>query len=68
MQILKTGWLRQARRKKHLTLKQAADAIGKDCSTLWRYENGKLDISTSVLLQLTALYGISVDQVLQQEE
>ena len=63
METLSISLLRQARRKRRLTLQQVANFIGISESTLWRYENAKLPLTTDRLLQLLKLYGCSVTDV-----
>lgn len=60
MEKLNLAWLRKARRDKHISSARAAKVIGKTRSTLWRYENGKTEITTEDLLKLAQLYGCSV--------
>ena len=64
MEILSNSLLRQARRNRRLTLKQVANFIGMSESTLWRYENGKIPITTDRLFQLLNLYGCSITDVI----
>ena len=63
METLSISLLRQARRKRRLTLQQVANFIGISESTLWRYENAKLPLTTDRLFQLLKLYGCSVTDV-----
>lgn len=63
MENLSISLLRQARRNRRLTLQQVADHLGITESTLWRYENGKLSLTTERLFQLLRLYGCSITDV-----
>ena len=63
MESLNLGWLRQARRKKKMTTDMAAKVIGKDRSTIWRYETGQTPITVDVLFKLLHLYEVSVVDV-----
>ena len=46
-----------------ITPAEAARLLGKSRSTIWRYENDKVNMSAATLLQLAELYGVSVDQL-----
>ena len=63
MESLNLGWLRQATRKKKMTTDMAAKVIGKDRSTIWRYETGQTPITVDVLFKLLHLYEVSVVDV-----
>lgn len=63
MQTLSISLLRQARRNRRLTLQQVADYLGISESTMWRYENAKLSLTTERLFQLLRLYGCSITDV-----
>lgn len=63
MQTLSISLLRQARRNRRLTLQQVADYLGITESTIWRYENSRLPLTTDRLFQLLQLYGCSVTDV-----
>ena len=56
-------YLRRLRRERRLSLAEAAALLGKSRSTLWRYENDKVNMSAATLLQLAKLYGVSLDQL-----
>ena len=56
-------YLRRLRRERRLSLAEAAALLGKSRSTLWRYENDKVNMSAATLLQLSKLYGVSLDQL-----
>ena len=56
-------FLRRLRRQRRLSLAEAARLLGKSRSTIWRYENDKVNMSAATLLQLAELYGVSVDQL-----
>lgn len=54
-------YLRRLRRQNKLNLSDVAHIVGKDRSTIWRYENGKSEISTDVLFALADYYQVSAD-------
>ena len=56
-------FMRRLRRERRLSLAEAAALLGKSRSTLWRYENDKVNMSAATLLQVAELYGVSVDQL-----
>ena len=56
-------FMRRLRRERRLSLAEAAALLGKSRSTLWRYENDKVNMSAATLLQLAKLYGVSLDQL-----
>lgn len=68
MEKINLSWLRKARRNRHLKLEQVAKAVGKDRSTLWRYESGDIPLNVDVLFQLLALYKVSIVDVTQKVE
>ncbi len=37
--------------------------LGKSRSTLWRYENGRVNMPSEMLLRLAEFYGVSLDQL-----
>ena len=47
-------FLRRLRRGKRLSLAEAAALLGKSRSTLWRYENDKVNMSAATLLMASA--------------
>lgn len=57
--------LREARKRKGLTLKQVGDMLGISESTLSQYENGKREASYETMLKLGELYNCSVDYLLR---
>lgn len=65
MESINLEWLRQARRKKHLHLAQVAKLLGKNKATVWRWENGKSQISMKNLFKLANLYGIEINDVME---
>jgi len=68
MRKLNLSWLRKARRDRHLTLMQAARSIGKDRSTMWRYESGEIPLTVDTLLCLLDVYGVSLSDVIEKED
>lgn len=63
MEQLNLHWLRSARRNKKLRLEAVAERIGKDRSTLWRYEAGEIPLTVDVLFQLLSIYNVSIIDV-----
>lgn len=68
MQALSLSLLRQARRNCHLTLCNVANIIGVTESTMWKYENGKLPLTSDRLFQLINLYHCSITDVIVRAE
>ena len=56
-------FLRRLRRQRHLSLAEAAALLGKSRTTVWRYENGRVNMPAAMLLRLAEFYGVSVDQL-----
>lgn len=63
MEQLNLHWLRAARRNKKLRLEAVAERIGKDRSTLWRYEAGEIPLTVDVLFHLLSIYDVSIIDV-----
>ncbi len=59
--------LKKLRKQKGLTQKQVGDKIGCDPSTVSRYENGKLEITSNLLEDLADIYGVSVSYILESD-
>ena len=64
MENLSISLLRQERRNRHLTLQQVADNIGISESTMWKYENSRLPLTTERLFKLLRLYNCSITDVI----
>jgi transcriptional regulator with XRE-family HTH domain len=64
--IIDADYLRRLRRERRLSLSDVAALIGKDRSTVWRYENNKINIPSSELLKLAELYGVSLEQLMAE--
>jgi transcriptional regulator with XRE-family HTH domain len=60
-------YLRRLRRQKKMNLSDVAQLVGKDRSTVWRYENGKVEMPTEVLFILADFYQVNVDSLRWQE-
>lgn len=60
-------YLRRLRRQKKMNLSDVAQLVGKDRSTVWRYENGKIEMPTEVLFILADFYQVNVDSLRWQE-
>lgn len=59
--------LRQARRNQRFTLRQVANLLGISQSSMWKYENGKVDLSVDRLFQLLHIYDCSITDILVKE-
>ena len=62
------GRLREARVQAGLTLQQAAEAVGTDLNSIWRYEAGRHRPSGPALHALANVYGKSVEWFFGEEE
>lgn len=60
--------IRDLREDKDLTQQEMAKFLNISQATYSRYENGELDIPTSVLIQLSQFYHVSVDYLLNQTD
>lgn len=56
-------YLRRLRRQRNMKLSDVAQLVGKDRSTIWRYENGVVEMPTDVLFTLADYYQVSVDSL-----
>ena len=56
-------FLRRLRRQRRLSLEEAAALLGKSRTTVWRYENGRVNMPSEMLLRLAEFYGVSVDEL-----
>ena len=65
---LKPGRLRKARVQAGLTLQRAAEAVGTDLNSIWRYEAGRHRPSGPALHALANVYGKSVEWFFGEEE
>lgn len=65
METLSISLLRQARRNRRLTLQEVADHIGISESTMWKYENGRLPLTTDRLFEILSLYKCSVTDIVE---
>lgn len=59
--------IRQLREDRDLTQSQLASYLHVNQTTYSRYETGVLDIPTGMLKKLSALYGVSIDYILEIE-
>ena len=64
---LKPGRLKEARVQAGLTLQQAAEAVGTDLNSIWRYEAGRHRPSGPALHALANVYGKSVEWFFGEE-
>lgn len=67
MESINLNWLRRARRDKHLTVDRVAEMVGKDRTTIWRYENGITPMSVEMLFRLLDIYQLSIMDVVVKE-
>lgn len=67
MESINLNWLRQARRQKNLTVDHVAELVGKDRTTIWRYENGITPLTVEMLFRLLDIYQLSIMDVLVKE-
>ena len=65
---LKPGRLKEARVQAGLTLQQAAEAVGTDLNSIWRYEAGRHRPSGPALHALANVYGKPVEWFFGEEE
>lgn len=56
-------YLRRLRRERKMDLSDVAQLLGKNRSTIWRYENGVVEMPTSALFVLADYYQVSVDSL-----
>ena len=68
MEQLNLSWLRQARRRRKMSLEEAASIVGKERSTMFRYENGQTPLTIGNLLKLLSAYGVSITEVIAVKE
>jgi len=55
--------IKKLREANQLTQQQVADLIGVDVATYNRYERGKNKISKTVILALSVVFNVSVDEI-----
>ena len=60
------NYLRRLRRERRMSLSEVAEKLDKDRSTIWRYENHKINIPCSELLKLAELYGVSLELLMTE--
>ena len=65
---LKPGRLKEARVQAGLTLQQAAEAVGTDLNSIWRYEAGRHRPSGPALHALANVYGKPVEWFFGEED
>lgn len=68
MENISLSLLRQARRNQRFTLRQVANLLGISQSSMWKYENGKVDLSVDRLFQLLHIYDCSITNILVKSE
>ena len=61
--LVDVDFLRRLRRQRCLSLGEAAALLGKSRTTLWRYENGRVNMPSEMLLRLAEFYGVALDQL-----
>lgn len=57
--------LQEARETKELTLGQAAKLLGVPKTSLWRWENNKTKVYAQQLVDIAAVYGLSVSAIFE---
>jgi len=67
MESINLNWLRRARRERHLTVDRVAGMVGKDKTTIWRYENGITSMTVDMLFRLLDIYHLSISDVVVRE-
>lgn len=67
MESVNLNWLRRARRQKHLTVDRVAELVGKDRTTIWRYENGITPMTVEILFKLLDIYQLSIVDVVTKD-
>lgn len=67
MENVNVNWLRRARRQRHLTVDRVAEMVGKDRTTIWRYENGVTPMTVDMLFRLLDIYQLSIMDVVVKE-
>jgi len=60
--------LRAARIYCRMSLSAVARQLGKDRSTVWRYEHGQLNPPASTLFQMAEMYGVPVETLCRRQE
>lgn len=65
---MKMNRLKQLREERKLTLRELADIIHIDKSSLSRFENGEREPRTSVILDIANFFNVSVDYLLGVSE
>ena len=58
--------IRDLRVDRDLTQQQLAEQLNISQATYSRYENGNLDVPSSVLIKLSEFYNVSIDYILGQ--
>lgn len=67
MESINLNWLRKARRERHLSIERVAEMVGKDRSTIWRYENSVTPMTVEMLFKLLEIYRLSVMDVVVKD-
>ena len=52
--------MREARRRRKMTIVSVAEALGRDENTTWRWEKGYMRMTADDLHRLASIYGVSV--------
>ncbi len=60
--------IRDLREDRDLTQGKLGELLGVSQATYSRYESGKLDVPTDILLRLADFYGVTVDDLLGRGE
>ncbi len=67
MESVNLNWLHRARRQMHLSVDRVAEMVGKNKSTISRYENGITPMTVEMLFKLLAIYRLSVLDVVTKD-
>ncbi len=59
------GSLREIRKQKGLKLKEVAERLCVSVNTVWRWEKGDMEPSLDNLRRISSLYGVPIDEILQ---
>lgn len=60
--------IREVRRRKNITQKQLADAIGVNYTVISKYESGKVSPPSGRLARIAEVLGVSVDELIESQK
>lgn len=67
MESVNLNWLRRARRQMHLSVDRVTEMVGKNKSTISRYENGITNMTVEVLFKLLDVYHLLIVDVVTKD-